>query len=194
MAVTPLLALCELHCERDGRVLFEGLNFQLQAGQVVELRGPNGAGKSTLLRCVAGLYPDFDGTCEAAEFLYLGHRSGLCAPLTAAENLRWYQSLVAAGDADAVRAALVRVGLAGYDDQPSASLSAGQQRRLALARLLLGSRPLWLLDEPLTALDDAGAELLRELIESHTSGGGAVLAATHAALGLSGAGTLRLGG
>lgn len=189
-----LLRIEALGCERDGRVLFRDLCLTLDAGDTVELHGPNGSGKSTLLRAIAGLYPDVTGTLEAARSLYLGHRSGVSARLTAAENLRWYQALagIAGPSAGSVAEALERVGLAGYEDSVCQQLSAGQQRRVGLARLLVCEAPLWLLDEPLTALDRAGVELVRGLIGAHTAGGGAVLCATHQSLGVDAARRLSL--
>ncbi len=189
-----LLQIDGLGCARDGRVLFQGLSLMLQAGETVELHGPNGSGKSTLLRAIAGLYPDVTGTLEAVASLYLGHRAGISARLTAAENLTWYQALAGASGTDpvGVAEALARVGLGGYEDTVCQQLSAGQQRRVGLARLLVCRAPLWLLDEPLTALDRSGAGLVRELIGAHTAAGGAVLCATHQSLGLDAARRLSL--
>jgi heme exporter protein A len=190
MAAAPLLRIEGLGCERDGRRLFAGLDLALRGGECLELRGPNGSGKSTLLRAVAGLFPDYTGTVEAAESLYLGHRPGINALLTAGENLRWYAAL-RPGDGD-VAAALERVGMAGYERVACHAMSAGQQRRIGLARLVCCRAPLWLLDEPLTALDRAGSELVRGLIEDQVAAGGAVLCATHQALGLASAAVLSL--
>lgn len=186
-----------LACERDGRQLFAELDLDIFPGDVLEIMGPNGAGKSTLLRILAGLLPDFTGTVDRrhdGEFLYLGHRTGMSPGLTGAENLRWFASLCNGGGAPAstIALALQRVGLLGYEDVPCQQLSAGQQRRAALARLLLSDAAVWLLDEPATALDDAGAELLRELIADHCRQGGAALLATHTRLGVD-ARLLRLG-
>ncbi len=186
----PLLRLDHVACERDGRVLFRDLDLSLAGGDCLELRGPNGSGKSTLIRAIAGLYPDFTGTIEAMESLYVGHRSGVSALLTAEENLRWYSALQP-GESD-VEAALARVGLAGFERVPCRQMSAGQQRRVGLARLVLCRAPLWLLDEPLTALDQGGQRLVRELIEAQLGRGGAVLCATHQPLGLAGARVLSL--
>ena len=188
--VEPLLRVEHLACERDGRLLFDDLGFTLSAGDCLELRGPNGSGKSTLLRAVAGLYPDFTGTIEAGDSLYLGHRLGISGLLTAAENLRWYESL--RGGGLGVSEALERVGMAGFERVPCQRMSAGQQRRVGLARLILCPAPLWLLDEPLTALDGAGQQLVRGLIEARCAEGGAVLCATHQPLGVPGAGMLSL--
>jgi heme exporter protein A len=187
-----LLEIEDLSCVRDGRALFAALDLSLGAGDCVALVGPNGSGKSTLLRCVAGLFPDYDGRISAAGFQYLGHRPGVSLALSARENLRWYGSL--GGTALDVEAVLERVGLPGYADVRCHRLSAGQQRRVALARLLLGPGRLWLLDEPFTALDDAGQMLVRTLISEHLAGNGAALCATHQPLEVPGAGTLALGG
>ena len=208
-----LLTLRGLGVVRDGRTLFAGLDLDLRAGVGLELTGPNGSGKSTLLRIVAGLQPDHDGSATAVDSLYLGHRAGISGLLTVAENLLWFGALQGAGDAavenealpkgvlgadrqraaERVRAALERVGLPGFEDIPCARLSAGQQRRVALARLVLGGAALWLLDEPLTALDAAGHDLVRALLVTHLQAGGAAIWATHQSLGLPGAMSLALG-
>lgn len=192
----PLLQIRNLTCERDGRPLFADLNLHLAAGQLVELTGPNGSGKSTLLRCVTGLYPDYSGSIESAPFNYLGHKPGISPLLTAQQNLRWYAGLAGSpgtGNPVAVTAALERVGLAGYELSRCQNLSAGQQRRVALARLLVGASALWLLDEPFTALDSAGHALVRELLAEQLAQGGAVLCATHQPLEVAGSGELKLG-
>lgn len=193
-----LLELTGLGCERDGRWLFRGLDLTLAAGDVVALTGPNGSGKSTLLRCVCGLYPDYEGRIHAVEALYLGHRLGLDTMLSAEENLRWYQALRPPGDGvvplcRSPAEALERVGMAGYERVGCRELSAGQQRRVALARMLLCPAPLWLLDEPLTALDAAGARLVDLLLQAQADVGGAALCATHQPLGLPSARRLELG-
>jgi heme exporter protein A len=190
----PLLEVSALRCERDDRVLFEALSFTLEGGRALQLRGPNGAGKTTLLRCIAGLHPDYDGEVRlqgtalraldsaGAHLLFVGHRPGVSAALTAADNLRWHLEIGGAcADAAAVAASLERVGLAGWDDVPCQQMSAGQQRRVALARLALvgPGMPLWLLDEPFTALDDRGIELILELMGERLASGGAVLFTTH---------------
>ena len=180
-----------LACQREGRELFRDFAYQVVAGEYVELTGPNGSGKSTLLRSIAGLFADYSGTIVAAPFLYLGHRpavSGLLSPL---DNCRWFLDLIG-HDADPLPA-LARVGLAGFEEVLCQQLSAGQQRRVALARLILVERPLWLLDEPLTALDDSGQRLVCELIEQHLATAGAAVCATHQTLGLGSARALVLG-
>lgn len=172
-------------------MLFSGLSLEVRAGECLEVHGPNGSGKSTLLRCIAGLYSDFDGVVEAAELLYAGHRLGLNPLLSAEQNLAWYAAM--RGAADAVAPALERVGMGGYERTACQHLSAGQQRRVALARLLVCRSPLWLLDEPLTALDSSGQALVLELVSCHLDSGGAVMAATHQPLGLRQSHVLGLG-
>jgi heme exporter protein A len=179
-------------CERDGRLLFDHLDLRLGSGDCLEVLGPNGSGKSTLLRALAGLYPDYSGTIAVADSLYLGHRSGISGLLTAEENLRWYRALRPGGAA--VGEALTRLGMAGYERVPCQQLSAGQQRRVALARLLVCRAPVWLLDEPLTALDDRGREQVAALIEAQLDGGGVVVCATHQPLGVAAARELLLDG
>jgi len=184
----PVLELRGVRCERDDRVLFEDLDLCLAAGAAVQLRGANGTGKTTLLRCIAGLHPDHDGEIRVGSgtpgggMLFIGHRPGISAALTAGENLAWYQQLSGCRrDPQALSTALARVGLAGWEDVPCVQMSAGQQRRVALARLALPTAevPLWLLDEPFTALDDAGLELVNSLMAERLAAGGALLFTTH---------------
>lgn len=190
-----LLKVSGLCCRRDGRELFLELSFSLGAGDCVELLGPNGSGKSTLLRCVAGLYTDYAGAIDAAANLYAGHKLGLSPLLTAQENLEWYAGIGgdSAREPTGISDALARVGMAGYEDVACRNMSAGQQRRVALARMLVGGRKLWLLDEPLTALDADGQALVRELMTEQLSGGGAVLCATHQPVGVPGTRQITLG-
>jgi len=193
-----LLHVAELGCEREGRLLFSGLNLELATGACSALTGPNGSGKSTLLRCITGLYPDYEGLIEAAPTSYLGHRPAVSPGLSVMENLRWFAALSArpatpaAADSELIERLEV-VGLAGYEDVLCGRLSAGQHRRVALARLCLDESPLWLLDEPFTALDLNGQDLVRALIAEHCAKGGAVLCATHQDLGVPEAAELRLG-
>lgn len=204
----PLLAFANVTCERGGRLLFEQFNLTLNAGECVEIHGANGSGKSTLLRAAAGLFIDYSGAIDAAPFHYVGHKHGLSALLSAKENLLVHERLaqgsrrcstgaVAEGawrlGCDSVTQALRRMGLGGAADMPCGQLSEGQRRRVALARLLLGRRPLWLLDEPLTALDAEGRSLVRGLLIAHCEAGGAALCATHQGLGCPGAKEVRLG-
>ena len=175
-------------------MLFSQLDLVVQAGEALELTGPNGSGKTTLLRCIAGLSNTFDGDIELEGFLYLGHASGLSGLLSVRENQRWYASLTGAHVTDAeLNGALSRVKLAGYQDIPCMQLSAGEKRRVTLSRLIFSDSPLWLLDEPLTALDEGGVALVCELIAEHCAQGGAVVYATHQLLNLSDKRQLDLG-
>jgi heme exporter protein A len=184
---------------RGGRTVFTDLSFSLRAGELLAVIGPNGAGKSTLLRLVAGLLTPAagaivlepagdDGVGRQAH--YLGHLDALKAGLTVRENLGFWRRLWGGGG---IEAALAAVGLEPLGDLPVAVLSAGQRRRVALARLLVTRRLLWLLDEPATGLDVAAEASLGRLIADHLAGGGMSIAATHRDLPLTPAATLRLG-
>lgn len=186
-----------LSCVRDERTLFSGLSFTVLPGEMVQIEGRNGAGKTSLLRILAGLSsPDagevrWQGVSTRRqrdvfhqELLYLGHQPGIKSVLTAFENLAFYLSVSSAsvcGDAaaEAIYPALENVGLLGYEDVTVAQMSAGQQRRVALARLWLSKAPLWILDEPLTAIDKQGVATLIALFEQHAEQGGMVLLTTH---------------
>lgn len=191
-----LLTVKGLGCVRDGRTLFQALDLTVGEGECVALLGPNGSGKSTLLRAVAGLFVDVEGEIEVSELAYLGHRPGVSLSLSPLENLRWYASLEPGADTEpaVLISVLDRVGLAGYEDVRCQHLSAGQQRRVALSRLMLDRARLWLLDEPFTALDTDGQALVRSLLLSHAASGGAAVCATHQDLGVAGARELHLGG
>ena len=182
----PLLAAHALSCVVGGQRLFSGLDLAVREGDLVEIRGPNGSGKTTLLRCLAGLYfPQGGSVATSAPVAYLGHKTGLCADMSPLENLRWFAAVsnLRVGDAG-LSGALDRVGLAAARHDRCGMLSAGQQRRAALARLVLGGAVVWLLDEPLTALDDAGTALARAFIDAHRARGGAAVCATHRSLAL----------
>jgi heme exporter protein A len=190
-----------LACRRAGRHVFSGVSFTLGAGEALLVTGRNGAGKSTLLGALAGLLGHETGTVRAdgvgdrtlPECLHLvAHRDALKNALTVAENLRFAAALLGSPGLSPEEA-LAHVGLASASALPVAFLSAGQRRRVALARLLVSRRPLWLLDEPLTALDAGSQARLLDLLRQHLSMGGLLLAATHAALPLPGARELRLG-
>ncbi|GEK73629.1 MULTISPECIES: cytochrome c biogenesis heme-transporting ATPase CcmA [Halomonas] len=182
-----------LACERDDRWLFHDLDLEVRAGEILRVEGPNGSGKTTLLKILSGQLMDHEGEVLwndaplrrvrrdfLASLLYLGHAPGVKATLTPLENLAWYQALAGErGDEPTRLAALERVGLVGFEDLPAAQLSAGQQRRVALARLELTPRPLWVLDEPFTAIDRDGVAALEARLEAHTARGGAVLVTTH---------------
>jgi heme exporter protein A len=188
------LAATDLTLERGGRLIFSHLSFGLDSGEALAVTGANGAGKSSLLRALAGLLAPLSGRIElmpevdaprAEKIHYLGHADALKGVLTLRENLIFWSAMLATGTPSiTVEEALRRFGLQGVADLPAAYLSAGQRRRAALARLILAPRPLWLLDEPLTALDLASQGLLRDVMQEHLAGGGLIVAATHAALGL----------
>ena len=193
----PLLLAAQLSCERDDRLLFDGLNVVISPGTLTRIEGPNGAGKTTLLRILAGLSSDYSGTLNwrgqpvtqvreqyHREMLYLGHRPGIKALLTPLENLRSLLAPRRAVAEDDLWLALAQVGLGGFEDVPCHNLSAGQQRRVALARLHLSDEPLWLLDEAFTAIDKDGVKALEHLLEARTAQGGAVVMTTHHALGV----------
>jgi heme exporter protein A len=179
-----LLTARGLGVERAGRRLFRDLDLDLVPGEIVHLRGANGAGKTTLLRMLAGLSRlGFDGEVHCpAPPLFLGHRSAVKALLTPRENLRWHPSGEGFSDLGAIDDALQAVGLYGYEETPAAQLSAGQQRRVDLARLYLSRRALWLLDEPFTAIDVQGVARLEACFRRHAAGGGAVLLTSHQSL------------
>lgn len=188
----------ELACARGGRTVFAGLSFSVAAGQLLAVTGPNGSGKSSLLRILAGLLRPEAGSLSFAggesEGIahYLGHSDALKAALTVRETLRFWAAVHdGAGDA---AAAAAQVGLGHALDLPVAVLSAGQRKRMGLARLLVAARPLWLLDEPSSALDRAGEASLGALMRLHLSAGGTVIAATHQDLPIAPDLTLQLGG
>jgi heme exporter protein A len=189
------LVVDNLACRRAGRRVFEGVSFTLGAGQALVVTGRNGAGKSTLLAALAGLLRPQAGTISAtgtgeqtlAESLHLvAHRDALKGALSALENLHFAAALLGHTGL-APGAALEAVGLPGAGDLPVAYLSAGQRRRVALARLLVVRRPLWLLDEPTLALDQGAQAMLHRLMRDHLAAGGLIVAATHAPLGIPGA-------
>ncbi len=168
---------------RGGVPVLEGVDFTLRAGQVMVLRGPNGSGKTTLLRTLAGLQPPMAGRVHApAESVAYGaHADGLKSTLTVRENLDFWAKIHATGAVDAV---LDRFSLTALAGRPAANLSAGQKRRLGLARLLVTGRPIWLLDEPTVSLDVASVEIFAQSVRDHVAAGGAALIATHIELGL----------
>lgn len=194
----------DLACRRSERLLFRNLNFTLTPGQVLLLRGPNGSGKSSLLRLLAGLLPPEAGTLNwrgknvaqdrttyRGDLAYLGHLDALKPQLLVRENLQFWADLI--GATMAVENALLKVGLAPCADFPAQQLSAGQRRRFGLARLLLKPVPIWLLDEPSTALDTSGHKLVLDLISRHRAAGGLAVISSHDDLDLPQATTLRLG-
>ena len=183
---------------RDGRTLFEDLNLQLEAGRVLQVEGANGAGKTTLLRILCGLTRPREGVVYwkgndiqwhrasyHEDLLYIGHNPGIKPELTALENLRFFQALGGHdGTAAALTEALDRVGLYGYEDTLVRALSAGQRRRVALARLWLSTAPLWVLDEPFTAIDRQGVRQLETRLAQHVQDGGLAIITSHQAVSL----------
>jgi heme exporter protein A len=179
---------------RGGHSLFSGLSFSVEGGEALVLMGPNGAGKTTLIRILAGLLAPSAGAVRldggdaersvGEQCHYVGHLNALKAGLSVEENAGfWCRFLDSGGAADRVEAALSAFGLAELGDIPAAYLSAGQKRRLGLARLLLAERPVWLLDEPTVSLDLAAQEMLAAAAGAHLAAGGLVVAATHVPLG-----------
>jgi len=197
------LKVTALACQRGQKAIFSGISFALSGGEALLLLGPNGAGKSSLLRIMAGLLRpvagqivleggDHEGTL-AEQAHYLGHQDALKPALSVAENLRFWTQFLGAGPGLAPLEALETVGLIELADLPAGYLSAGQRRRLSLARLICARRPVWLLDEPSSALDANGQQRLARVMHAHLGEGGIILAATHAPLGLGQAQVLRLG-
>jgi heme exporter protein A len=176
---------------RGGVPVLEGLSFRLAAGAALTLRGPNGIGKTTLLRTLAGLQPALEGrvSVPAESIAYAAHADGLKAVLTVEENLRFWAAIHGTGS---VEAALEAMDLRGLRGRMAANLSAGQKRRLGLARLLVTGRTFWLLDEPTVSLDAGSVALFAAVVRAHLAGGGAALMATHIDLGLAEAGVLDL--
>lgn len=178
-----LLAVHDLAVARGGLRTVGGVSFTLDAGQALILRGPNGIGKTTLLRTIAGLQPAITGRIEMPDdaVAYAAHADGLKGALTVAENLAFWAQVFGGGDvADAIRA----MDLTALADRPAAALSAGQKRRLGLARLLVARRPLWVLDEPTVSLDAVSVTRFADMVRAHLGQGGAALIATHIDLGL----------
>jgi heme exporter protein A len=187
-----MLTVQKVACERDDRLLFEELSFALQAGEILQIEGQNGSGKTSLLRILCGLallttgkliWRDVDVTVSSSaylrELLYVGHQAGIKATLTPEENLLWMQAVHPLLFKCTIQTALSQVGLLGFEDVPCYRLSAGQQRRVSLARLYLSEHPLWILDEPFTALDKKGVIEKENLILQHASNGGICILTTH---------------
>ena len=192
----------DVRCVRGGREIFSGLNFEIQAGKALAITGANGAGKSSLLRMIAGLLPIAGGDIAVGggnreltlpeQGHYLGHRDALKPALTVTENLNFWQDFLG-GETANTKSSLDAAGLGHVAHLPAAVLSAGQRRRLSIARLLAVKRPVWLLDEPTLALDAAGQKTFASLMTKHLKGGGLIVAATHGPLGIA-AKQLRIGG
>ncbi len=206
-----LLHVKGLSCERDDRMLIRDLAFDLHGGEILQIEGPNGSGKTTLIRILCGLSDDYEGELHwrgqprhrnddrfRQEHLYFGHLTGIKTSLSPRENLRWILQLKGVGERGpvldaAIETALEKVGLASYEDVPVYALSAGQKRRVALARLQVEPAQLWVLDEPFTAIDRKGVAELEALIQQHATRGGSVLLTTHHALAVPGLRKLQLG-
>lgn len=197
----PAIALSVegLACVRGGRAVFGGISFAGAGGDAIELRGPNGAGKSSLLRLLAGLLHPAAGTvvwtgsggASRPPLTYCGHRDPVKAWLTVAEQLAWWRDLEGSGSVDVAAGA---VGIGPLLNVAGGLLSAGQRRRLALARLAIAETPVWLLDEPTVSLDEEGVERLMAMIDRHRARGGLVVVATHRPTGLPGARSVTLAG
>lgn len=177
------LTVDHLACARGGVTVLEGIGFRLGAGQAMVLRGPNGVGKTTLLRTVAGLQPAVAGAVSLPpeSLAYAGHADGVKATLTVAENLQFWARVHGLCD---IGAALAAMNLAALADRRAGQLSAGQRRRLGLARLMVTGRSVWLLDEPTVSLDAGSVALFAAMLRGHLAQGGAALIATHIDLGL----------
>ncbi|MGI9251979.1 MAG: cytochrome c biogenesis heme-transporting ATPase CcmA [Pseudohongiellaceae bacterium] len=207
-----IISAHNLHCERNERLLFANLSFELHSGQVLQVAGANGSGKTTLLRTVCGLYDNHDGdirwhgaeadmpdapdTTDASattsdwesfleSLLYIGHHAAVNKVLTPVENLRWNCGLQQQVSDAAILKALHEVNLQGFEDSRCHTLSAGQQQRVSLARLLLCPARLWVLDEPFTTLDAAGIAWLEQLLQQQAEQGGAIMVTSHHPLNLS---------
>ncbi len=192
-----MLEVINLSCARGDRTLFHGLSFALRAGELLHVTGPNGCGKTTLLRTLCGLTRPLEGEIRwggnnvrrlgddyRAQLAYVGHLNGIQGELTPPENLHSVGDLGGKIEADTIDATLARLALDPYHDFPAKILSQGQKRRLALARLLVLKRPLWVLDEPLAALDLRSVEIINGVLSEHLERGGLAVLTSHQPLNI----------
>lgn len=195
-----LLEIKDLFCERDDRTLFENLSFKLFSGSVLQVKGKNGSGKTSLLRILCGLYQGYEGQVKFfghdladdrerlhQSLTFIGHKVSVKQALTARENLSWYANIQPQLDANLIHSALVAVGLDDYADVLCQNMSAGQKRRVNLARLFMlpdanFEHSLWVLDEPFTAIDVEGVAKLEQRILYYVENGGSVVLTTHQTL------------
>jgi heme exporter protein A len=195
---SPSLVVSDLSAMRGETRLFTGLSFELQTGQLLFIQGGNGCGKTSLLYILCGLRLPESGTVSWAgtnieqlgkqyhsQLCFVGHQNGVKAELTVWENILGFQSLKNGAKGD-IQAIIDTIGLAGYEDSMAYQLSSGQQRRLALSRLLVSDQPLWILDEPFTSLDKASIRLFESRLVAHSQQGGMVIITSHQSLDLSG--------
>lgn len=202
-----LLSTKGLACERDDRLLFSELSLDIKSGHIYQVKGPNGAGKTTLLRCLAGLYQNYSGQVSwlgedirncfpsyHSELLFLGHKSSVKTTLTVLENLRFLTGLKQVVSDDDLYNALHAVGLRGYEDVLCQNLSAGQHRRVGLARLFLTQARLWILDEAFTAIDLNGVSELELFFAAKAESGTAIVLTTHHRLAIQGVNVIELDG
>ncbi|MBL4681154.1 MAG: cytochrome c biogenesis heme-transporting ATPase CcmA [Pseudomonadales bacterium] len=178
-----MLDVKNLYCERNQGLLFEALSFSLKPGKVIQIKGPNGAGKTTLLRILCGLFGEFEGEVLwdlEKHPIYLGHKAGVKDLLTVTENLNWLCELQQNyPSSDQIKKALIEVGLLAYKDVMAGQLSEGQKKRVSLARLYLINSPVWLLDEPFSAIDVEGLTKLEERMRGYVEGGGSIILTSH---------------
>jgi heme exporter protein A len=205
--VQAIITLKNLSCEREDRLLFAGLDYSFPCSSITQLEGPNGAGKTTLLRILAGLFTSYEGKvlwqsqalfkCQLeyqSQLLFIGHKSSVKTSMTPLENLRYLEGLNQHVDEDSLWAALESVGLAGYEHTLCRNMSAGQQRRVALARLYLSSAKVWILDEIFTAIDKQGVAQFEQLLIEKAKSGVCIIFTTHHQLSLPGLRVLSLKG